>query len=151
MFVFKQRFELNRSGMRDIRVCQEVEPCLCRALAHAIAQETIDLDDVLGAGLHVGVNTLPAQLSASNESQKFRQLLIVIEDDAEIAILRSIRPAMRVEDARIAWSAHRRLERVAAEMVAQQELRHRLEHRYFYDLPFARALAIEQRAQHGIH
>src|SRR5919198_1946168 len=75
-------------------------------------------------------------------------LLVVVDERADIAVLRLVRPAVGREHPGVAWLALLWLVGVAAEMLAEHDLQQVLEHRYVDALSLARLLPVVERRRY---
>ena len=119
--------------------------CVVLAL-QLVGEDLVQRLDMLRARFAVGEPRVALEpLGLADRAHEGLPLLVGVDDEAHQAVLRGVRPPLRVEQPRIAEAAARRDERVAVQMIAQHHLRGRLEHRHVDRLPAAGAFAREQR------
>ena len=144
--VVQQRLEGVRRQHRDAERLQQLAPFLRGPGLQLVGQDLVQRLDMLRARFAVGEPRVALEpLGLADRAHEGLPLLVGVDDEAHQAVLRGVRPPLRVEQPRIAEAAARRDERVAVQMVAQHHLRGRLEHRHVDRLPAARAFAREQR------
>src|SRR5712691_3950997 len=88
-------------------------------------------------------------IPTSDRLEESLPLMVVVDAQATIAVPCVIRAAMGAENPAVSHFADRRIERAAAQMIAQDELRHGFEHRDLDGLPLTRALPMNDRGEHG--
>src|ERR1700722_8761768 len=85
-----------------------------------------------------------AQIVAAGSPEEILPLLVVVNDDANIAVGGFIRPPVARQMPRIAALVERRLKGETAHVIAHHETRHGLEHRNIHALPTAGAVAMHE-------
>ncbi len=132
---------------RDVGARERVQPFRARARADVVGDERVDLRDVLRARRRRGEARVLPERSLRREREEGAPLLVVVHEQAQIAVARRVRVAMLARAAaRSPWT--RAADRTSAgHVIAQDELREAFEHRDFDGLAFAGALAIEERGR----
>ncbi|SPA23071.1 hypothetical protein CBM2633_B90362 [Cupriavidus taiwanensis] len=136
---------------RHVGGFQRRGPLRSGARRHDLRHHAVQLVDMLvalddGAEARVRIH----QVGLADQGQELAPLLVVVEQHAQVAVPGPVRATMLVEDAGVAAGADRRLEGQPAHVVAQDELRHGLEHRHVDRLALAAAFAVEQPCGDGV-
>ncbi|MCY1537727.1 hypothetical protein D9M68_732350 [compost metagenome] len=107
--------------------------------------------DVLRASADIaesGIGGLPAGLP--DQFEKCRPLLVRVKQHADMPVQRRVGPPVGIQDPRVAGRPQRRLEGLARHVVAENQLRHGLEHRHIDGLPLPGARSMIQTSADGI-
>ena len=87
------------------------------------------------------------QFRLADQGEEVAPVLVVVDQQAQVAVGRGVGPAVRREQPGVAGGAQRRVERGAAQVVAQRHVRHALEHGNLDLLPASAGAGM----QHGRH
>ena len=133
---------------RNVGRPERLDPFGRRAPLHLVSDEGIGGVVVLAPHLLRREAGIRCHVGATDDLEVSGPLLVVVDQRADIAILRLVRPPVGGEHARVARLAMLRLEGVAAEMLAEHDLQQVLEHRHVDPLAFSRLLSVVERRAH---
>ena len=147
VFVIQQVFDGVQAGRRDVGARQIGQPVVRGAVADDIGDEGVDLADVRGARAMAAKARIVGQFRLADQGEEVAPVLVVVDQQAQVAVGRGVGPAVRREQPGVAGGAQRRVERGAAQVVAQRHVRHALEHGNLDLLPASAGAGM----QHGRH
>ena len=135
----------------NVGLVQSRRPDLCALRGHGLRHQAIQVVDVLGPRANAGkTRVLFKQLPLANQPQKFFPVVVGVNQHAQMAIAGGVGSALLHQQARVTGLPHGRLERGTGHVLAQNILRHGLEHGHLYRLPHAGLVARNHRRQNGI-
>ena len=144
MLVVQDRREVVHRHHGHVGLGQQVDPLGRGARledARELGIDDVDIGGAAGEGREFGIG---AQIVAARRLEEVLPLLVVVDDDAEIAVRGLVRPAVAREVAGIAALVERRLVGEPAHVVAHDEAGHGLEHRDVDALAAAGAIAMHE-------
>ena len=142
--IVDQGIEIVHRRARNVAALEEGQRLGGRERPQEVGDDTVHLIDMPPARsevVKVGIGGI--LIEAAETFEEGLPLLVGIDERADVTVAGGVGPARFAHQARIAGFADRRVERAAAEMVAQHELRHGLEHRQLDRLALAGAVAAE--------
>ena len=101
---------------------------------------------LLAAEPRIGIQ----QILTADQLGEFAPVFVGINDNSKMAVAGRIRPAVARHQPFIAHRAFRRHKDCAAHVIGQDELRHRLQHRYFDGLALAGFLTKIKRTENRV-
>src|SRR5262245_10515779 len=126
---------------RDIGPLERFDPLGGGALLQLFGDHRVGALVVLAARLLRGELRRRQHLRPADDIEERLPLLVVVDQRADVAVLRLVGPPVGREDAQVAGLAVLRLEAVTAEMVAEHDLKKVFEHRNVDALALAGLLA----------
>ena len=137
---------------RQVVLFEQRQPLRGRAAGQHLGQHRVGFVEVQGPrGLVGEARVVLPDVQPADRLEEAAPLPVVVDQHADEAVARAVGPAVRRDQPAVAGRAGRRVEGQPAEVIAQDDLRHRLEHRHLDVLPFAGSLAMQQRSQQCVH
>ena len=151
MRVLQQTVDIVHGHARDVGLVQAGHPNFCALRGHGLSHHAIKLVDVPRSRTNAGkTRVLFKQLPLTYQAQKFLPMPVGVNQHAQMAIAGGVGAALLHQQARVAGLAQRWLEGGTGHVLAQNILRHGLEHGHFHRLAYTRLVARNHRRQDGI-
>ena len=103
------------------------------------------------AGQRVKPGIVGLRIAIAQRGEECGPVLVGIDQHADMPVAGGVGTPVWRQQARIAGGAARRLETASRHVIAEHELRHRLEHRNLDRLPFAGPVAMQQRGEDRVN
>ncbi|MGY4369943.1 hypothetical protein ACVW1A_006008 [Bradyrhizobium sp. LB1.3] len=144
MLIVQHRRQVVHRHHRHVGLGEQVDPFRSAARLEDARELGIDDVDVGGTAGKARKFRIGAQIVAARRLEEVLPLLVVVDDDAEIAVRCLVGPAVAREVAGVAALVERRLKSEPAHVVAHDEAGHGLEHRDVDALAASGAVAVHE-------